>query len=160
MSPCIGRHTVFCHTAVIKVQDKSLIVMFTFIGGGSYLPSGLPWAIGTDKLHKFLQGILSRVVVIADGWVGEVGARLLDDGGRREVQGRGWSTGAPCKHRRLVLEETRAEEERDTNRWVSKHSYRWERRTEQPPNDSKNITSQLETIKLKSGFKMKGTRFF
>lgn len=42
MSPCIGRHTVFCHTAVIKVQDKSLIVMFTFIGGGSYLPSGLP----------------------------------------------------------------------------------------------------------------------
>lgn len=55
----------------------------------SYLSGGLPRAIGTDKLHELLQGILSRVVVVADGWVGEVGARLLDDGGRREVQGRG-----------------------------------------------------------------------
>lgn len=55
----------------------------------SMLSGGLPRAIGTDKLHEFLQGVLSRVVVVADGWVGEVGARLLDDGGRREVQGRG-----------------------------------------------------------------------
>lgn len=55
----------------------------------SMLSGGLPRAVGTDKLHKFLQGVLSRVVVVADGWVGEVGARLLDDGGRREVQGRG-----------------------------------------------------------------------
>lgn len=63
--------------------------VFLLSGGKPYLSGGLPRAISTDKLHKFLQGVLSRVVVVADGWVGEVGARLLDDGGRREVQGRG-----------------------------------------------------------------------
>lgn len=66
---------------------KALVYLLS--GVKPYLSGGLPRAIGTDKLHKFLQGVLSRVVVVADGWVGEVGARLLDDGGRREVQGRG-----------------------------------------------------------------------
>lgn len=65
------------------------VIKFLLCQGEAYLSSGLPRAISTDKLHKFLQGILSRVVVVADGWVGEVGARLLDNGGRWEVQGRG-----------------------------------------------------------------------
>lgn len=47
----------------------------------SYLPGGRPRAISADKLHKFLKRVLSRVVVVSDGWVGKVRARLLDDGG-------------------------------------------------------------------------------
>lgn len=61
----------------------------TVLSDGPHLSGGLPRAISTDKLHKLLQRVLSRVVVVANGWVGEVGARLLNDGGRREVQGRG-----------------------------------------------------------------------
>lgn len=49
------------------------------------LSTGLPRTISTDELNKLLQGVLSRVVVVSYGGVGEVGARLLDDGGGREV---------------------------------------------------------------------------
>lgn len=70
-------------------------------GNMSHLSSGRPRAVGTDELHKFLQGILSRVVVVTDGRVGEVWARLLDDRRRREMQSRGRSTWTSCQHKRL-----------------------------------------------------------
>lgn len=70
-------------------------------GNMSHLSSGRPRAVGTDKLHKFLQGILSRVVVVTDGRVGEVWARLLDDRRRREMQSRGRSAWTSCQHKRL-----------------------------------------------------------
>lgn len=65
----------------------------------SYLSGGRPRAISADKLHKFLKRVLARVVVVSDGWVGKVRARLLDDGGRWEVQGRSRRTRTPCQKR-------------------------------------------------------------
>ena len=59
----------------------------------SYLARGLSGPIGADELNKLLEGVLSRVVVVADGWVGEVRAGLLDDGRRREVERRGGGSG-------------------------------------------------------------------
>lgn len=52
----------------------------------SYLTSSLAWSISTHKLHKLFEWVLPRVVVVADGGVSEVRARLLDDGGRGKVQ--------------------------------------------------------------------------
>ena len=68
---------------------------------------------------------MSRVVVVADGGVGEVRAGLLDDGGRREVQRRGRGTGTPWeKHTHTdiyaapvkTMEEITLKEEQTTRR--------------------------------------------
>lgn len=52
----------------------------------THLSGGLARAIRAHKLHKLLQRVLPMVVVVADGRVREVWARLLDDGCRGEVQ--------------------------------------------------------------------------
>lgn len=50
------------------------------------LPGGLTRAVRAHKLYELLQRVLPMVVVVADSWVCEVRARLLNDGGGREVQ--------------------------------------------------------------------------
>lgn len=90
-----------CVRRYISRADVTLVVNTSFFSPANepYLSGGRPRAISADKLHKFLKRVLSRVVVVSDGWVGEVRARLLDDGGRREVQGRSGRTGTPCQQR-------------------------------------------------------------
>lgn len=51
----------------------------------AYLCAGLAGAVGAHKLHKLLERVL--MMVVAYGGVGEVGAGLLDDRRRGEVQG-------------------------------------------------------------------------
>lgn len=51
------------------------------------LSRGLSRTVGADKLDKLLEWVLSGVVVVADGRMSEVRARLLDDGGGWEVEG-------------------------------------------------------------------------
>lgn len=55
--------------------------------------SGLLGGVGTDQLDKLLERLLR---VIPDGWVGEVGARLLQDGGGGEMEAGGGGMGACC----------------------------------------------------------------
>lgn len=62
----------------------------------SYLTTSLSWSVGAHELHELLERVLSRVVVVSDGGMGEVRAGLLDDGGWGEVQGGSWGTGTSC----------------------------------------------------------------
>ena len=53
---------------------------------GTHLSGSLARAVRAHKLHKLLQRVLPVVVVVADGRVREIRARLLDDGRGGEVQ--------------------------------------------------------------------------
>lgn len=52
----------------------------------THLSGGLARAVRAHELHELLQRVLPVVVVVADGRVREVRARLLDDGCGGEVQ--------------------------------------------------------------------------